>query len=398
MIGPVSHGDQNRGCAGEGIRPEQLERLAELRVVQVRERRLAELERLLEPGDELVLAGRGVGRSVLRRRDAGDLAAEEIVPLVGEVGLDLGEAHLRRRGAIGALGRGHRFGCGDQDARIALLRGAHRVGDRIGRRCRRPLSGKGLGENGERDHQDQGSGLHGALQFEEAGCCPNCACGASLRRAAFPSRRSRRNVYNRLTTMAGGHVYKSLLLAINTLCTAIVWAQSPASSPAASPPSAQSKLSVHWEELTAADFRDAIARAQGTCLLPFGILEKHGLHLPLGNDLLNVRYVALNAAQQEYAIVFPEYYFGQIFEAKHQPGTVAYSRGLELQLLQETTDEMARNGCKKIIIVNGHGGNNSLLPYFAQSQTLTPHAYSVYVVCITRTGQGAPTPKSDPAD
>ena len=150
-------------------------------------------------------------------------------------------------------------------------------------------------------------------------------------------------------------MYKSLLLSINALCASIVWAQSPAS--------AQSKLSVHWEELTAADFRDGIARAQGTCLLPFGILEKHGLHLPLGNDLLNVRYVALNAAQQEYAIVFPEYYFGQIFEAKHQPGTVAYSRGLELQLLQETTDEMARNGCKKIIIVNGHGGNNSLLPY-----------------------------------
>ncbi len=89
----------------------------------------------------------------------------------------------------------------------------------------------------------------------------------------------------------------------------------------------QTKLSVHWEELTAADFRDGIARAQGTCLLPFGIMEKHGPHLPLGNDLLNVRYVALNAAQQEYAIVFPEYYFGQIFEAKHEPGTVAYSRG-----------------------------------------------------------------------
>ena len=81
----------------------------------------------------------------------------------------------------------------------------------------------------------------------------------------------------------------------------------------------QAKLSVHWEELTAADFKDGIARAQGTCLLPFGIMEKHGPHLPLGNDLLNVRYVALNAAQQEYAIVFPEYYFGQIFEAKHEP-------------------------------------------------------------------------------
>ena len=192
-------------------------------------------------------------------------------------------------------------------------------------------------------------------------------------------------------------MHKTLLLSINALYASIVWAQAPAATPAPSQPSAQNKLSVHWEELTAADFKDAIARAQGTCLLPFGILEKHGPHLPLGNDLLNVRYTALNAAQQEYAIVFPEYYFGQIFEAKHQPGTVAYSRGLELQLLQETTDEMARNGCKKIIVVNGHGGNNSLLPYFAQTQLETPHDYVVYVLGIMRSGQGEPKHKSDPA-
>jgi creatinine amidohydrolase len=48
-------------------------------------------------------------------------------------------------------------------------------------------------------------------------------------------------------------------------------------------------------------------------------------------------------------------------------------------LLQETTDEMARNGCKKVIIVNGHGGNENLLPYFAQSQLDRPHDYVVYV-------------------
>jgi len=178
------------------------------------------------------------------------------------------------------------------------------------------------------------------------------------------------------------------MLSLNVLYASAVWSQSPP---------AQSKLSVHWEELTAADFKDAIARAQGTCLLPFGIMEKHGPHLPLGNDLLNVRYVALTAAQQEYAVVFPEYYFGQIFEAKHEPGTVAYSRGLQLQLLQETTDEMARNGCKKIIIVNGHGGNNSLLPFFAQSQLDAPHDYVVYVLGIMRSAEGEPKHKSNPA-
>lgn len=161
---------------------------------------------------------------------------------------------------------------------------------------------------------------------------------------------------------------------------------------------AQTKLSPKWEELTAADFRQGIEQSKGVCLLPFGILEKHGPHLPLGTDLLNVRYASLHAVAQEYAVVFPEYYFGQIFEAKHQPGTIAYSLDLQLRLLQETTDEMARNGCKKIIIVNGHGGNEHLLPLFAQSQMDSPHDYVIYVLDGERSKPGGPAKRSTGVD
>jgi creatinine amidohydrolase len=156
----------------------------------------------------------------------------------------------------------------------------------------------------------------------------------------------------------------------------------------------QAKLSVHWEELTAAEFQSAIAQSRGTCLLPFGIVEKHGPHLPLGTDLLKVRYEVLHAAEQEYAVVFPEYYFGQIFEARHEPGTIAYSTHLQLELLQETTDEMARNGCKKVIVVNGHGGNENLLPFFAQTQLEKPHDYVVYVMGLVEPPPGGPAKKT----
>src|SRR5438270_8188088 len=162
-------------------------------------------------------------------------------------------------------------------------------------------------------------------------------------------------------------------------------------------PSRQPKLSVHWEELTGPDFLEAIQRSQGTCLLPFGILEKHGPHMPIGSDLLNARYAALHAAEQQYAVVFPEYYFGQISEARHEPGTIAYSRDLQLALLQATTDEMGRNGCSKVIIVNGHGGNEHLLPFFAQSQLDRPHDYVVYVV-DERTPESGGPPRRDSLD
>jgi creatinine amidohydrolase len=145
-------------------------------------------------------------------------------------------------------------------------------------------------------------------------------------------------------------------------------------------------LPSQWADLTAEDFVKALAQSGGTCALPFGIIEKHGPTGPMGTDLINVRYATELAARQSYTIIFPEYYFGQIFEARHQPGTIAYSTHLQLELLQETVAEMARNGCKKVIVISGHGGNTSLIQFFAQTQLDTPKDYVVYA--ITGQGQG----------
>src|SRR5215470_7418174 len=147
-------------------------------------------------------------------------------------------------------------------------------------------------------------------------------------------------------------------------------------------------LPAKWEELTAADFVKALQTANNTCALPFGILETHGPAGVLGTDLINVRFSTLKAAKDEYVIVFPEYYVGQIFEAKHQPGTIAYSSHLQLEMLQETVSEMARNGCQKIVIVNGHGGNIALVQYFAQSQLASPKEYVVYTLGALGAPQG----------
>ena len=86
---------------------------------------------------------------------------------------------------------------------------------------------------------------------------------------------------------------------------------------AAAGSSAAQGLSAKWEELTAPDFMQALQASKGTCALPFGIIEKHGPSGPLGTDLLNVRYTTGLAAREEYTVIFPEYYVGQIFEARH---------------------------------------------------------------------------------
>lgn len=140
------------------------------------------------------------------------------------------------------------------------------------------------------------------------------------------------------------------------------------------------QLPIFWEELTASDFPLAVEKSQGVCIIPMGVLEKHGPHLPLGTDVFIAREISRRAALQEYAVIFPFYIAGQIFEAKHQPGTIAYSTALIYKLLDETVREIARNGFSKIILVNAHGGNNAFLQYFTQTQLESPRDFAVYFI------------------
>jgi creatinine amidohydrolase len=55
------------------------------------------------------------------------------------------------------------------------------------------------------------------------------------------------------------------------------------------PTAAAQELPSRWDELTASDWPQAQAKSNYTCILPIGILEKHGPHLPMGSDLIQVR-------------------------------------------------------------------------------------------------------------
>jgi creatinine amidohydrolase len=138
------------------------------------------------------------------------------------------------------------------------------------------------------------------------------------------------------------------------------------------------ELPYRWDELTAGDWPRAMERSARTVILPIGILEKHGPHAPIGSDLIHVREWSARAAKQEYAVVFPDFFYGQINEARHQPGTFSLPPRVVWDLLEATCDELGRNGFEKIVIVNGHGGNPQLIRYFVQAQLDRRRDYVVY--------------------
>ncbi len=136
---------------------------------------------------------------------------------------------------------------------------------------------------------------------------------------------------------------------------------------------------MNWERLNSPEFEKSAGICEGVCLLPMGVIEKHGDHLPLGQDAIYVHKVCTMAAEREAAMVFPLFYFGQIMEGKMVPGTISLGSDLLMPLLERVCDEISRNGFKTILVVNGHGGNSSMLGYFLFSLLDKKKDYMVYV-------------------
>jgi len=133
-----------------------------------------------------------------------------------------------------------------------------------------------------------------------------------------------------------------------------------------------------WEELSAKDFESYSITSKGLCVVPMGVLEKHGDHLPLGTDMYIANEVAKTAAGKSPAVVFPYYFLGQISEALHVKGTIAPSHKLMMDALLEMCDEIHRNGFDKILLLSSHGGNVYFLPFFAQMLPGLNRPYAVY--------------------
>ena len=145
-----------------------------------------------------------------------------------------------------------------------------------------------------------------------------------------------------------------------------------------------------WENLREEEFRDAIKTSKGVCIVPIGCLEKHGQHLPVGTDVIHITEIARRAAEVEPVCVFPTMYFGEKTGAGEFLGTVMFSPELRLQILKETCSEIYRNGFDKILLYNGHGGNQAMISYFLRGVLYEKNEYSVFDYSL---GSDFATPK-----
>ena len=134
---------------------------------------------------------------------------------------------------------------------------------------------------------------------------------------------------------------------------------------------------MKWGELREEEFEDAIRESRGLCVMPVGCMEKHGQHLPVATDTMKITHALSEAAKIEPVMEFPPFEFGDVQGHVVPKGGIRLTVELEQEYLTQLCDEIARNGFKKILLLNSHGGNPYMLGNFVRSTTYKQKDYVV---------------------
>ena len=117
---------------------------------------------------------------------------------------------------------------------------------------------------------------------------------------------------------------------------------------------------MYWQDMREEQFPIAITDLGSLCVLPLCGMEKKGQHLPVGTDGFIVDAILEETLKTEKAVIFPTgNWLGEISayamtDAKGettQQGAIGLSTQLQVTLLEELCDEIARNGFNKVMIV-----------------------------------------------
>ncbi len=129
------------------------------------------------------------------------------------------------------------------------------------------------------------------------------------------------------------------------------------------------ELRIRWEENTAPALETAIGR-DPVVLLPVGSVEQHGRHVPVGCDANSAEAVALRAAEaaqgsEQPVLVLPTLWYGYSPHHMGFAGTVTLRSETFLTVMQDVVESVLRHGVRRVVMLNGHGGNVSSLDVVA---------------------------------
>jgi creatinine amidohydrolase len=118
---------------------------------------------------------------------------------------------------------------------------------------------------------------------------------------------------------------------------------------------------LELERLTAAALTEQIRAGRVIAVIPFGSIEHHGAHLPLGADSLLADAVGSEVAGRLAALLLPTVRVGDASRHAARPGTLTLQPDTVSDTAFQLGQSLARAGVRLIALVSTHGGNAAAL-------------------------------------
>ncbi|HRK30526.1 MAG TPA: creatininase family protein [Tepidisphaeraceae bacterium] len=114
--------------------------------------------------------------------------------------------------------------------------------------------------------------------------------------------------------------------------------------------------------LLEANYKQLLDRRPNVAVLPWGATEAHGFHLPHGTDVIEATQLAIAAAARAASvgakpIVLPTIPFGNDEQQLDQIATISITTTTAVALLRDVVRSLGKQQIDRLIIINGHGGN-----------------------------------------
>ena len=124
---------------------------------------------------------------------------------------------------------------------------------------------------------------------------------------------------------------------------------------------------MRWEELSSPEVA-GLDRDSTVLILPLGSVEQHGRHMPLGTDTLLAHAVSLAAAEKAAnTVVMPPPWYGFSAHHMHFAGSVTLRPETLIAVAEDVVGSVVKHGFRRILIVNGHGGNGGVIDMLAST-------------------------------
>ena len=113
------------------------------------------------------------------------------------------------------------------------------------------------------------------------------------------------------------------------------------------------------EELTMPAFIEGLTRTR-TIIVPFGAVEEHGQHLPLGTDTIHAYELSKKISKHRPLFVAPPVWYGLCRSTSQHAGTITISGDTLRRLTVELVTSLYKQGLRNFVLLSGHAGGTHM--------------------------------------